>query len=510
MTATAQTSPTALDHHDLDLHNPDVQGLVRRPYGRKYPAVRLLFLTFAEPVAGRDWLREAIPRVTSGALRQHRPPWALNIAFSAAGLVALGLDDRTVSAFPAPFPEGMASRLDVLGDDPAEWEPEGPGLRTTHAVAVIHAQDAACRDEAEAQLLNLAAPGAVTVTSRQDGDRLAGGAEHFGFADGLSQPRYEANPAEADTEPDDHQPPLPLGELLFGYPDAEGVSPLAELGALTHNGTFLVYRKLQQHVDAYRQLTSSLDERGVDPDDVTARLVGRRPSGDPLAFNVGKNDFDYRGDPDGLRCPVAAHIRRANPRAGGWPVVDAQVDRHRIVRRGVPYGPPVSSQHPDTEDRGLLFLCLGASIGRQFELIQTQWLAKGNSLGLGLSRDPFVGANEDSEPIVLPGAQPIVLPPLPRLVTSRAGEYFFLPSMTGLRLLAGEPGEPGSGGATYQLPANFSRAVTSSTSTRPRRTRRNPASSALARIRLAVGRVVPVRLANSSWVTGMTVPPGAP
>ena len=50
----------------------------------------------------------------------------MNIAFSYAGLAALGLPSSTLASFPEEFREGMASRASLLGDDgesaPANWE----------------------------------------------------------------------------------------------------------------------------------------------------------------------------------------------------------------------------------------------------------------------------------------------------------------------------------------------------------------------------------------------------
>ena len=49
------------------------------------------------------------------------------------------------------------------------------------------------------------------------------------------------------------------------------------------------------------------------------------------------NAFDYSDDPDGLRCPVGAHVRRMNPRKS-LPFDGKLVNRHRIMRRGITYG----------------------------------------------------------------------------------------------------------------------------------------------------------------------------
>ena len=78
-------------------------------------------------------------------------------------------------------------------------------------------------------------------------------------------------------------------------------------------------------------------------------------------------------------------MRRTNPRdALGWE--GRLTARHRILRRGMPYGPPLpDGADDDGEERGLLFVCLQASIARQFEIVQTQWCNDGNAFGLGRS-----------------------------------------------------------------------------------------------------------------------------
>ena len=58
-------------------------------------------------------------------------------------------------------------------------------------------------------------------------------------------------------------------------------------------------------------------------------------------------------------------------------------NRHRLLRRGRSYGPPlvdsmkpedVLARGPDGVDRGLCFICLTANISRQFEFVQGSWI----------------------------------------------------------------------------------------------------------------------------------------
>jgi deferrochelatase/peroxidase EfeB len=131
------------------------------------------------------------------------------------------------------------------------------------------------------------------------------------------------------------------------------------------------------------------------------------------------NDFTFAGEPGPASgCPVGAHIRRMNPRAG-IDLADDVVRRHRIVRRSMPY---TDAGEPAT--RGLLFLSYQAAIERQFEFVQRQWLATGELLRIGPDADTLTGTRSPDD-----GG-------LPGFVTCRGGEYFLVPGLLGLAELA--------------------------------------------------------------------------
>jgi deferrochelatase/peroxidase EfeB len=111
--------------------------------------------------------------------------------------------------------------------------------------------------------------------------------------------------------------------------------------------------------------------------------------------------------------------------------------RHRVVRRGQPYGPPLPEGAPDDgAERGLLFLCLGSSIERQFEFVVRLWFNDGARVRSGDDRDPLLGAPGGSGRFVLPGPVPVVLEGVRSFVTTRGGDYFLLPGLRALRALA--------------------------------------------------------------------------
>src|SRR5262249_14381698 len=159
------------------------------------------------------------------------------------------------------------------------------------------------------------------------------------------------------------------------------------------------------------------------------------------------NEFDFANDRYGYGCPVGAHIRRANPRGSlaSSRQLATEMNRHRILRRGRPYGDmmeyPFSGKSDEVDDRGLFFLCLNADLERQFEFINQNWVQGTAFAGLPIERDPLVGErSEGCRGFTIPGLPgPTRIDGLEQFVMVRGGEYFFLPGMRALRILAGIP-----------------------------------------------------------------------
>jgi deferrochelatase/peroxidase EfeB len=154
------------------------------------------------------------------------------------------------------------------------------------------------------------------------------------------------------------------------------------------------------------------------------------------------NDFLFGAeDPQGLRCPFGAHIRRANPRESADPGSEEELaitNRHRILRVGRRY------KEPKGDRPGLFFMCLNADLERQFEFVQQTWLQAPSFHGLMDERDPIVGGrNLDGQPphdgFSLPTRDaPVRLKGMPEFVRTLGGGYFFLPGRSLLRYLASE------------------------------------------------------------------------
>jgi Dyp-type peroxidase family len=441
---------------DPRLELPDIQGNVLRPYGFRHAA--FLFARIDDPEAGRAWLADRAGEVTSAApWEEGKPETTLNVRFTYAGLQALGVPGRILASFPDAFREGMAGRAQLLGDvganAPANWDP-GFGTGEAHVLLRADGQD---EDGLERRLdaLRESLDGVGEIVNEQRSAFLASGRNHFGYVegagavavhgDGLSERRGEGTP-----EPWNRWRALKPGEFILGYEDEDNELPDAPADPLGRNGTYVVYRKFFMDVALFTRFlrTAAATHANGDEELLAAKIMGRWRDGTPLVVSPHRpdpalasdpdrvDDFRYGDDPDGVRCPIGAHIRRANPRdALGW---DGALSlRHRMIRRGVSYGPPPEDPAVDDGiDRGLVFTCFVASLERQFETVQTAWIDDGNVFGLGDDKDFLLAGEDPAGKMTLQGDPPSFLSPQPAFVRVRGGEYLFQPGIAALRALA--------------------------------------------------------------------------
>lgn len=455
----------------LDRH--DMQGLLASGYS-SLPVARFLLLQITQAERAKAWLKTIIPAITVVGRRSDTV--ALNVAFTYSGMEQLQAPSLTLHTFSQEYQEGMTAshRARLLGDcdtnDPRHWQWGGPETKRVDVLLMLYARSASdIINELDRYQNTL---DGLVVVHQLDMPQVPNvRKEHFGFHDGISQPTVNGLTRSSSAESDRNRP-IAAGEFVLGYENQYGEklnSPLwprdlAEPVDFGRNGTYIVLRQLSQDVYGFWRSVRQNAMKQYGKGDVAtclhvaARWVGRWPGGAPVTLSpmdddprlADTNDFVFMpNDPIGERCPMGAHIRRANPRDSLGTSPDESiklVNKHRLLRRGRVYGPPViSSMEPadilnqldgqpdDTQDRGLNFVALNASISRQFEFVQHTWLQNTKFAGLYNDADPITG----QAPFTTPGL-PFALrtSPLPLFITVRGGAYFFMPGLEALRLLA--------------------------------------------------------------------------
>jgi Dyp-type peroxidase family len=452
---------------DLKNNLHDIQDNIVTPIFMRYG--RYVFFKFDDGAKGRAWLRSMFKRVNARQ-QEHGIQFTVNIGFTYEGLKTLDLSQRSLDSFPEAFRVGMRGRAQLVGDvgphAPEHWE-GGLGGPDIHAMAWIRTDSEQGREEATRVIRDeMDSVGGIEIRFMQDTMALAhengigSEGEHFGFADPISQPPIEgmdapSYPGDGVLEANGTWRPLKPGEFLLGYEDEAGPegARAPEPFELRVNGTFMVFRKLHQDVAGFRRYlaTAAKSLYGSDDTDqqqlVAAKMMGRWPSGCPLDLSPERDDpaiaadpqrrnnFTYEGDDQGLRCPLGSHLRRSNPRSTPLRRATA-VRRHRLLRRGVEYGPhlPDGVLEDDGVERGLAALFIQADIERQFEFVQYEWMKGGEFIGLDPhEQDPINAENGDGSQMSVPGAKRPFLFDLPTFVNVKGGEYLFVPGLQALQ-----------------------------------------------------------------------------
>ena len=233
--------------------------------------------------------------------------------------------------------------------------------------------------------------------------------DHFGFRDRLSQPVMKGSGEEptpgsgAALEP---------GEFILGYPDEDGpVANLPEPEVLSRNGSYMAYRRLQEHVGVFRDYLRENADTPEGEELLAAKFMGRWRSGAPLVLAPDKddpelgadpmrnNDFNYKEmDPLGYACPLGSHARRLNPRDTAH-----NMNRRRMIRRGATYGPALPDDAPDDGvDRGIAAFIICANLVRQFEFAQNVWINDKTFHELGNEHDPICGTQDGTLDFTVP------------------------------------------------------------------------------------------------------------
>ena len=437
----------------------DLQGNILKGHGRDHTLNHFLAFDHDRAEDVRSQLKALGFQITS-ALRQlneadafrmfQRPGGtAVFMMLSAGGYAKLGLAPPAGEAFAA----GMDAR--DLGDPPApQWQRH---LRPGADALLIVADDSATKvGNAAAALTSSFAANGIRLLGMDAGHALRSeasehepkgrGVEHFGYVDGRSQPLMLAEDVNRERTQQDG---IDVWNPSTGPGRAVLVSDPHGAGADSY-GSFLVYRKLEQNVKAFkmaeRELARALGLKDEDEERAGAMVVGRFEDGTPLIASPKANDpnptpnnFDYEADPHGLKCPIHAHIRKINPRK---PADDEQRS-HLMPRRGIPFGDPDRDLEDEasfpTEGVGLLFMAYNQELENQFEVTQRLWANEpGFPAGTGTGIDPIIGQTAGSKQRWNPGYGVEVQKvdgSFGGYVTMRGGGYFFAPSRSFFKAL---------------------------------------------------------------------------
>jgi deferrochelatase/peroxidase EfeB len=478
----------------LDL--ADIQGFILRGY--RMPMVRHFLLTVGVPASARKLLGRLVsgdesdaPQITTAEdwhvgftpgpidnpaeAPRRKPDYCLNMGITWPGMIALEIKDRvpTVSfkSFGA-FTTGAAERAKLVGDTgpsaPENWT-GGFGKGSDHVLVTLHALSPDAMESYSDRLSALFAEGnAFRELSRMDGMawiEIKDGKPTpcakvpFGYTDGISMTTIHGGP---ENYPPDHQ--QPCEPWLFVLRDEAENYFVPEPQQLGLNGSFAVFKVIMTDVLGFENFLQS-NKGKIDPELLAAKLCGRWRNGVPLALSPDTdsppggipldqlNNYDYvnadgSGDPRGLRCPVGAHMRRINPR--GQPVTGQNQpggsnNTHRLIRRGMPYGPNFDPKQPyDGIERGLLGYFINSSIENQYEFVLKQWVNDAEFAGSvrlnPKAKDPMIGTQDPAQSIfVIPqanGAPPITVTGFSTFVTTKAAAYCFLPSVTAIKFIS--------------------------------------------------------------------------
>jgi deferrochelatase/peroxidase EfeB len=478
----------------LDLS--DIQGFILRGY--RMPIVRHFLLSVGVPGEARKVLGRLVsgdesdaPQITTAedwqvgfepgpgddpdAAPRCKPDYCLNLGITWPGMIALEIKDRvpaiSFKSFGA-FTAGAAERANLVGDTgasaPQNWVGDF-GKGSDHVLVTLHTINPDAMTTYSARLSALLAEGGayrelwrqdgMALMEMKDGQLVPTFKVHFGYTDGISMTTIRGGP---EKYPPDHQRPCEPW-LFVLRDDAENyfVPEPRELGL---NGSFAVFKMIMTDVVGFENFLQSNKDK-IDPELLAAKICGRWRNGVPLMLSPETdsppagipldqlNKYEYvnadgSGDPKGLRCPVGAHMRRINPR--GQPVTGQNQpggsnNTHRIIRRGMPYGPTYDPTKPhDGIERGLLGYFINASIENQYEFVLGHWVNDSEFAGAvrlpPKSKDPMIGTQDPRESIfMIPqanGAPPIKVTGFSTFVTTKAAAYCFLPSITAVKFIS--------------------------------------------------------------------------
>ena len=367
---------------------------------------------------------------------------------TASGYGKIGITDDAKIPPGKAFREGMKKRKDL--NDPAvvHWQEEY--RRETDAMLLVADELPRLHIVVKKIIDTIENTAGITINIVQPGEALKKegiGIEHFGYADALSQPEYLDDYIPGKVWDDT----TPLGAVLVPDPAALLADNSRDSSCY---GSYFVFRKLEQHVRAFKEMEESLADTLFprQPEDALkevagAYAVGRFENSTPVIkhskevkFEEGKdpvadNDFNYANKNDVSRCPYHAHIRLTNPRKSNLSEMGKAIPGYkapdRITRRGIPFDEAGRNNDMDwlPDGRvGLLFMAYQNSIEKCFETMQKSANIADGIIGQQTSNThqlwPVQWGNEAYQ---LKGFG------FSDFVAMKGGEYFFAPSIPFLK-----------------------------------------------------------------------------
>lgn len=444
----------------------DIQSIILRDRPTPYYGT-VVALKIHEPKVGRHLLSQVLPDVTNSKEWHKDMKATLTIVMSHEGLKVLGVPQSSLDSFPESFKAGMAKRAGKLNDTgvnaPENWQPPFGDKGDIHVCAAViadtkekwQAKFDELKDHIKAHINdNNPASGDIEILMEHDFGSDDAVKNVFGYRDGISNPEIQGSGIQ--TPPSHDGEAIAAGEFVLGYEGEAGtVAPLPQPEVLGKNGSFMVLRAYHSHVAAFNKYLKDNTETEEDAELLGAKMWGRWRSGAPLILSPDgddqdlgddadrNNDFGYKDDPYGKKCPFGAHVRRMNPRdSKGFILSDVRI--HRIVRRSVGFGSLLAPDvlEDDGKERGLFFIGINAHAMETVEFLQSQWINDGNFMSLGEERDPVLGLHHgdkdsDADTFTVP-ADPIRkrYHGIETFNTLKGGEYLFIPSLSALKWIS--------------------------------------------------------------------------
>jgi hypothetical protein len=420
----------------------NTQGYILVGHGCDYLSYGFVTFNGADQAAIRGAFARLAPLITKAqeladekelardARDRNRVVWAAGI--SSSGYECLGL----AGWFPPSFEAGFARRSDVLGlGGTAKWTNTWKEQQRYDALIVLAARTGKKPESGAYE--GKSVPPDTLISAKACAEKIFQGmpikwqdgfvkrencrqVEHFGFADGISQPVFfDTEKSRAPRRQSGWDPKAPLGLVLVRDP-----YPSSEYAA--EYGSFCAFLNIEQHEAEFEGAAKALAGRvGCPVDHAREMIIGRRTTGEPLVPRGSDvNDFDDDPESGQLEWPTASHTRRMNFR---------EHPHRRILRRGVVYD--------SYGEKGLLFQSFQANLREQFEKNIERWANNPTYPPGNVGIDPMIGTSSTAPQkwplqekalrakVTKSGESIMTECPVHGVTTIRGGDYFYFPSI---------------------------------------------------------------------------------